>query len=101
MRPPEKLNAKATQSTASVIGGSAAVLRSGQGRRKRPEVAATLAASQRLSVSVGIATEAAASGANVTIASIHCPSSGGDEEGFVAKMRVSPRRRVCVMVAAS
>ena len=68
--PPVKQNAIATHSAASVIGGSAALFRSGQGRCSRPDVAVIFAASQRLSVSVIMATIAAAAGAIVTSASI-------------------------------
>ena len=54
--PPVKQNAIAAHSAASVIGGSAALFRSGQGRCSRPDVAVIFAASQRLSVSVIMAT---------------------------------------------
>ncbi len=55
-----------SHSATSVIGGSAVVFRSGQGRCSRPDVAVIFAASQRLSVSVIMATIAAAAGAIAT-----------------------------------
>ena len=58
-----------SDSAASIIGGSAVLFRSGQGRCSRPDVAVIFAASHRLSVSVIIATIAAAAGAIVTSAS--------------------------------
>ena len=60
-----KQKAIATHSATSVIGGNAALFRSGQGRCSRPDVAVIFAASQRLSVSVIMATIAAAAGAMI------------------------------------
>ena len=58
-----KQKASATDSATSVIGGNSALFRSGQGRCSRPDVAVILPASQRLSVSVIMATIVAAAGA--------------------------------------
>src|ERR1035437_9378920 len=90
--PPVKQNAIATDNAASVIGGSAALLRSGQGRGNQPDVAVIFAASQRLSVSVIMATMAAAAGAMVTRASI-LRSISPDEAGSLRPViRSQPAR---------
>src|ERR1700676_3140774 len=96
-----KQNAMATHSAASVIGGSATLLRSGHGRCNRPEVAVILAASQRLSVSVIIANIAAAAGAIITRASIHCSVSAVGATPRNAKIRCKNRRKAPVMAAVS
>ena len=60
-----KQKASATDNATSVIGGNSALFRSGHGRCSRPEVAVILPASQRLSVSVIMATIVAAAGAMI------------------------------------
>ena len=70
-------------SATSVIGGNSALFRSGHGRCSLPEVAAILPASQRLSVSVIMATIAAAAGAMIASASTH--RSASPEEAAIAR----------------
>ena len=99
--PPVKQNASATHNAASVIGGSAVGFRSGHGRCNRPDVAVILAASQRLSVSVIIATIVAAAGAIFTSASINCSISPVDPASRPLRTRSKPRRNVALMVPPS
>src|SRR5260221_13848985 len=95
--PPVKQNAIATHSTASVIGGSATLLRSGQGRCNPPHVAVIFAASQKLSVSVVMGNMAGAAGAIVTNALINFLGSGGGAAWPRAKIRCRDRRKASGM----
>ena len=61
--PADEAEGQRDQSATSVIGGNSALFSSGQARCSRPDVAVILAASQRLSVSVIMATIVAAAGA--------------------------------------
>src|SRR5271170_7940077 len=97
--PPIKQNAIATDNAASVIGGSATPLRSGQGRCNRPDVAVTFAASQRLSVSVIMATSAAAAGAMLASASI-ARFASSFEASSGRQISIKPRSITAVIVAA-
>ena len=99
-RPPLKHSASARVTAASVIGGSTTAFMSGQGRRSRPDVAVTFAASHRLSVSVIMATVAAAAGATATKASTTSATLSCDAPGALM-IRNNPRRSVSVIVGAS
>ena len=99
--PPLKHSAIATHSPTSVIVGSVIFFKSGHGRRSRPEIAAMFAASQRFSVSVSIATIAAADGARLTISSIQRAKSSLMVASFDPKLRSINSRSAPATAAAS
>ena len=73
--PPASVQAAAMQSAASAAFGSAAVLKSGHGRRNRPDIAVIFPASQRLIVSVTMKPITPEAGMIVTSASSNLSSA--------------------------